>query len=115
MYAGIYPNGHGVEQGTHLTPFICILCGGFDRDLEWPFKGHVTFDLMDQAHDIQCISSADAAIDGDERHWKQPRKEANETWVLGEFLAHDKVSQHLSQGMLTIKISVRSFTSTIQM
>ena len=41
-----YGNGSGVR--THVSVFICFMRGEFDDSLKWPFRGVITFQLLDQ-------------------------------------------------------------------
>lgn len=38
-------------RGTHLSVFFCLMCGDFDDDLGWPFRGIVSFQLLNQEKD----------------------------------------------------------------
>ena len=41
-------NGHGSGKGTHVSVFIHFMRGEFDESLKWPFRGVITFQLLDQ-------------------------------------------------------------------
>ena len=47
----VYANGEGVGVGTHVSMFTCIMRGEFDSLLKWPFRGTVTFQLVNQLED----------------------------------------------------------------
>ena len=47
----VYPNGWGDGLGTHVSVFTCLMRGPFDTDLKWPFRGDVTFQIVNQAGD----------------------------------------------------------------
>ena len=48
MCLDIRANGDGVGIDTHVSVYVCIMCGEFDDQLDWPFRGTVCFKLLDQ-------------------------------------------------------------------
>ena len=44
----IWPNGFGPGKGTHFGVSIRLMRGEFDDHLKWPFRGSITFVLLDQ-------------------------------------------------------------------
>ena len=58
----VYPHGFDKDEGTCLTPAICLMPGQHDDTLEWPFKGEVTVELLNQLedkHHKKCVISFD--------------------------------------------------------
>ena len=51
MCLGVWPTGYGTWKGTHLGVTIRMMCGEFDDQLKWPFRGDITFQLMNQEED----------------------------------------------------------------
>ena len=47
----VYPNGNGTGKGTHLSCFTCLMPGEYNDTLEWPFRGKVTVELLNQLED----------------------------------------------------------------
>ena len=47
----VCPNGNGTGKGTHLSCFTCLMPGEYDATLEWPFRGVVTVELLNQEED----------------------------------------------------------------
>ncbi len=49
----VYANGSGGigSKGSHLSVFACIVEGKYDDDLNWPFVGTVTVELLNQLKD----------------------------------------------------------------
>ena len=41
----------GSGRGTHLGVSFYIICGEFDDQLKWPFRGDITYQLMNQVDD----------------------------------------------------------------
>ncbi len=44
-------NGHGMGKGSHLSIFLRVIKGEYDAELNWPFVGKVTFELLNQLED----------------------------------------------------------------
>ena len=47
----VYSNGTGEGRGTHISCYTCLMPGDYDDTLEWPFKGEVTIELLNQLED----------------------------------------------------------------
>ncbi len=45
---GVYANGHGAGEGTHVAVTVYILKGEYDDLLKWPFRGVIWFRLLDR-------------------------------------------------------------------
>ena len=41
----VYPNGDGNGIGTHISVYACVMRGGYDDELEWPFEGALSVQL----------------------------------------------------------------------
>ena len=44
-------NGLKSANGTHVSVHGCLMCGEFDDDLQWPFQGSITIQLLNQLED----------------------------------------------------------------
>ncbi len=44
-------NGCGTYEGTHVSVWVVLMRGDYDEQLEFPFKGTVTFELLNQLED----------------------------------------------------------------
>ena len=51
MRAEVHPYGYGESKGTHVSIFVRAIKGQYDENLNWPFKGKVKFELMNQLGD----------------------------------------------------------------
>ena len=51
MKLDVYANGDGNAEGAHVSFFIYLLQGENDDNLEWPFQGEVTIELLNQLED----------------------------------------------------------------
>ena len=50
----VWPNGFGRGKGTHLGVTVYLMRGEFDDHLKWPFRGIITFVLLDQEGGEDC-------------------------------------------------------------
>ncbi len=41
-------NGNGTGKGTHVSVFVHFMRGEFDNSLKWPFRGVISYQLLDQ-------------------------------------------------------------------
>lgn len=44
-------NGYGTARGSHVSVALHLMQGNFDGYLEWPFRGEVTVQLLNQLED----------------------------------------------------------------
>ena len=51
MCLHINANGLGQGKGTHVSVYLHMMKGEFDDSLRWPFRGHITIQLVDQEED----------------------------------------------------------------
>ena len=65
----VYACGKGQGKGTHVSIFTNIMRGNYDNQLQWPFLGTVTYELLNQLADsnhhsavIVCNALADLQI-----------------------------------------------------
>ena len=47
----VYPNGLGEGKATHVSVYAYLMRGEHDDELEWPFEGSITFELLNQRDD----------------------------------------------------------------
>ena len=51
MCLGVTANGQGSGKGSHVSVQVYLMNGEFDDELEWPFKGDITIQLLNQKGD----------------------------------------------------------------
>ena len=51
MCLRVTANGQGSGKGTHITVAVYLMKGEFDDQLEWPFRGDITIQLLNQQED----------------------------------------------------------------
>ena len=65
MCLRVTANGEGSGKGTHITVAVYLMKGEFDDQLEWPFRGDITIQLLNQqgdkkGHFMRTIRGAEA-------------------------------------------------------
>ena len=58
----ICTNGHGEAHGTHLSAYLFLRSGNYDKKLQWPFKGTLYLELLNQRGDhnhYMCITTVE--------------------------------------------------------
>ena len=48
MCINVIANGCGFRKMTHVSVYLFLMPGIFDDDLEWPFRGHITIELVNR-------------------------------------------------------------------
>ena len=49
MCLAVVPNGNDLGAGTHVSVYVHLERGKHDDSLQWPFRGEVTFELLNQS------------------------------------------------------------------
>ena len=91
MCLRVYANGSGKGKGTHVSIGVCMMKGEFDAHLQWPFKGEVKVQLVNQReggeHLEKNVVSKDAkSADAFSRVMMGVK--SNEGWGLPTFISH---------------------------
>ena len=104
MALRVYANGNGRGEGTHVSVYVLILEGKFDKGLKWPFVGEVTVTLLNQLEDKNHYTGT-IALEDARVGW---------TWGFQKYiphsaLAHDagKNTQYLKDDTLYFRMSVK--------
>ena len=71
MCLDVYANGIDDGEGTHVSVFVYMMKGEFDSHLQWPFKGEVEVQLVNQREGGEHLEEAiieitDEAMDDDD-------------------------------------------------
>ncbi len=100
-------NGDGVGKGTHLSVFTKLLHGNNDRLLQWPFRGVVKYELLNQASDSRHFCKVSTFNSGIKMH-------INELWGHPKFFPHShllhdpiKHTQYLMDDALYFRVTVK--------
>ncbi len=44
----VHANGDATAKGTHISVYVCLMRGEFDDSLKWPFRGVISWQLLNQ-------------------------------------------------------------------
>ena len=92
MCARVYLNGNGVGRGTHMSVFFVAMRGQYDALLRWPFRGRVTFMLLDQDNVNHVISAFCA--NPNSCSFQRPRRETNIAIGYPQFCSLVQLNNH---------------------
>ncbi len=82
----IDPNGVVASENTYMSVFLCLMQGENDSTLNWPFRGRITVELLNQLQDgshhrgmiefeseqyEECNSRVTCVVSGSGRGWPQ--------------------------------------------
>ena len=103
---GIYEDGRGEGQGTHVSVKIVPCKGPFDDALWWPAKCTMTLQLLNQHRDQDHITVTK------ELKWQKPTEKVEVVTFSEKFIAHDdlkwnaeKCTQYLKDSCLHFRIA----------
>ena len=107
-------NGYGDNKGTHVSVWVYLMRGEYDDQLEFPFKGTIKFELLNQLEDKNhhCESyTHDGTQDCSKRVIDGER--SSEVQGVQDFISHEdlghnaiKNCQYLQDDCLVFRISV---------
>ena len=106
MCLRVTANGQGSGKGTHITVAVYLMKGEFDDQLEWPFKGDITIQLLNQqgdpGHFTRTIYQAIA-----ERSEAATGEKFISAWCIRQFKSHSEiVPKYLKDDSITFHISM---------
>ena len=93
MFLGIYANGWGSGgKDTHVGVYVYMMKGEFDSHLQWPFKGEITVQLVNQKeggehYEKKPVKFGDAAVDRLFCRCTEGDR-SNTGWGFPRFLSH---------------------------
>ncbi|XP_011403160.2 PREDICTED: TNF receptor-associated factor 5-like [Amphimedon queenslandica] len=124
MLLRVYPNGlcTGKGTGTHISCFMCLEIGEYDDTLEWPFRGEVTVELLNQLGDRnhkKGIISFDESTPEKYRQRVREERSIAGGWGIAEFISHDQLKYnpitncvYLKDDSLYFRVSVKATSRT---
>ena len=96
MCLSIIANGWGDGKNTHVSVFAHMMKGEFDSHLQWPFKGDITVQLVNQKdggehHQYYLVEASDAEEDGYNEVFARCKEGDRLNKGLGviQFISHD--------------------------
>ena len=105
MCVFVDPNGYGHGKGTHVSIFMCVLCGPFDDHLKWPFRGEITIQLVNQAgnHDHVEKTIPYTDVTPDKSAGRVTGSERSRRWGFTQFLAHADLGYNATRNTQYLK------------
>ena len=105
MKVQVLANGNGGAKGTHVSVYVHILKGKYDAELNWPFAGNVTVQILNQLEDKnheELILNTKEIYMVVGKGWGRPE------FISHSELAHDpfKNTQYLKDDTLYFRVSV---------
>ena len=108
-------HGWGDGEGAHVGVFISRMKGEFDDHLQWPFKGVVKVQLINQReggdHDEREIVSENDECEDTLCHVLEGNR-SEEGWGIHEFISHSDLysseegKEYLKNDTLKFKVNV---------
>eukprot|EP00111_Clytia_hemisphaerica_P004503 TCONS_00012888-protein len=109
--ARLYLTGDGLGKGTHASLYFVLMKSEFDVLLEWPFKKHITFTLINQDNTERNIVET-FNTDVNSSSFKRPTKQMNIASGCPYFAKQDKLRKpelgFVKDGCIYIDINVRN-------
>ena len=101
-------NGFRISKGTHVTVWVYFMRGEFDDSLKWPFRGVISYQLLDQVdgkdHKTGTITCDDKTPD--EYCTRVTEGERSLGWVELKFIAHTELEpKYLRNDTLLFQIT----------
>ena len=96
MALSIDCNGYGEGEGTHISVFLSTMYGEFDTELEWPFCGAISIELLDQEgtnNHFRRILSFDGAPEEYTRRITED-DDCGGGWGYPQFISHADLSYY---------------------
>ena len=105
MCLRVYANGTATGAGTHVSVFTCLMCGEFDSHLKWPFRGTVTFQLVNQLEDKEHRTDSYAYSDltPDDRATRVTDGDRSGGLGRPEFLPHSELGLSVANNRQYLK------------
>ena len=90
MMLCVYAGGYGRGRGTHFSCYTHLVPGEYDNQIQWPFQGEVTVELLNQLEDsnhkktiIKYSESTPKESKGRVEKYRM-----SQGWGIGQFVAH---------------------------
>ena len=99
MALSVYPNGHGLGKGTHISAFIYLMKGENDHNLPFPFSGIFTIKLLnwkqDTGHVVKSVVFNETTSLESSQQVTTGQRAAN-SQGYGGFMSHTKLMEESS-------------------
>ena len=101
MCLSVYANGRD-GTGTHVSVYTYLIRGEFDSHLKWPFRGTITFQLVNQLEDKEHHTDSNAYKDAPPDS-AQVDGEQSVGWGSPKFLPHSKLGLSVANNRQYLK------------
>ncbi len=105
----VYGNGSGRGKGTHVSVFVYFMRGEFDNFLKWPFRGMISYQLMDQVNDEDHYThtlSYDDKVPNTSCDRVTEGERSKNGWGKPKFIAHTELEpKYLQNDTLLFRIN----------
>ena len=91
---GVIPSGNGDGEATHISAYVYRMKGENDENLEWPFRGEVTFELLNQVEDLDHVTRTvpfDFQIVNEYNSRVVKGDRSGQGWGFNRLLSHDSL------------------------
>ncbi|XP_011405866.1 PREDICTED: TNF receptor-associated factor 5-like [Amphimedon queenslandica] len=121
MCLSVFCNGNGGAANHYISCFVHLLSGDYDDTLEWPFKGEVSLELLNQMEDKCHEKELLRFSEGTPVQYRQRvrGKEIGRGGGLQEFIPHSELGlkptqdcQYLKDDSLYFRVSVKVTSKT---
>ena len=120
MCLGVYANGNGQGEGTHVSVGAHLMKGENDDHLPWPFTGTVTVELLNQLEDDNHYCKTMTFPPDMEISGRVVDKErSSKSWGMPGYISHlnlgynaSKNCQYLKDDCLYFRVSVNAMNSS---
>ena len=121
MCLSVFCNGNGGAANHYLSCFIHLLSGEYDDTLEWPFRGEVTIELLNQLEDKNHEKELFYFNNSSplEYRIRVRGKDVGRGGGLQQFMPHTELSfkptlnrQYLKDDSLYFRVSVKATSKT---
>ena len=94
----VYANGYDEYEGTHTAAGVRLMKGEFDNQLEWPFRGYITIQLLSQ-EDCTFLETV-LSFTGTESNYdstasrvltEEEQTQDNNIWAAFDFISHSEL------------------------
>ncbi len=104
----VYANGWSSANGTHVSVYVLFMKGEFDDSLNWPFRGIISFQLLDQAtnedHKVETVTYDDTVGDNISGRVTEGKR-SKHGWGARKFIAHSElVPKYLQNNTLLFQV-----------
>ena len=111
MIMRVHPNGKWEAKGSYLSVVIAIMKGEYDNMLNWPFRGRVTFTLIDQQDDERNRNNLSRSLGQypTRESLTKPTSVANPSRGCPKFVSHEvlRTRRYIVGGTIFLKVEIQ--------